>query len=120
MSRDDRRTLVGLDAGRTAPSMAALGSLTAAQREAAACFVETARRSLDLGLNDGESLTSDDLDCVLGIVADGLRLLGAPATAPPPAAESLPVVPLGEPVGQSGITPFIPALLRGPAGRPRP
>jgi hypothetical protein len=52
--------------------------LTAAQREAAASYVEAARPWLDFGLNDGESMSADDVACVLGIVADGLRLQGMP------------------------------------------
>ena len=47
-----------------------------AQREAAARFIESARPWLDFGLNDGDSLSADDVVCVLGIVADGLRLQG--------------------------------------------
>lgn len=55
-------------------SKAELASMTSAQREAAASFVEAARPWLDMGLNEGETLSVDDVMCVLGIVADGLRL----------------------------------------------
>lgn len=55
-------------------SKAELASMTHAQREAAASFVEAARPWLDFGLNHGEPLSVDDILCLLGIVADGLRL----------------------------------------------
>ena len=51
-----------------------LAEMSSEQREAVAVFVETSQPWLDLSEDVRQNLSKDDAVCILGIVADGIRL----------------------------------------------